>query len=66
MLVQFCDLLVDLCRGRHQYRPTLRGHFAPRTDTGAPVIAIVQADRPGIARGDGRTGFVHRLTGITV
>ncbi|MFC3061184.1 acyl-CoA dehydrogenase family protein [Paenirhodobacter populi] len=37
--------------------------YATRADTGAPVIAIVKADQPGIERRDDWTGFGQRLTG---
>lgn len=37
--------------------------FATRSDTGAPVVAILRADQPGIARVDDWTGFGQKLTG---
>ncbi len=37
--------------------------YATRADTGAPVIAIVKTDQPGIHRRDDWTGFGQRLTG---
>lgn len=37
--------------------------YATRSDTGAPVIAILRADQPGVARLDDWTGFGQRLTG---
>lgn len=37
--------------------------YATRSDTGAPVIAIVRAGQPGVERRDDWTGFGQKLTG---
>jgi len=37
--------------------------FATRTDTGAPVIAIVKTSQPGVERRDDWRGFGQKLTG---
>ena len=37
--------------------------YATRSDTGAPVIAIVKLDQPGVQRSDDWSGFGQKLTG---